>query len=525
MLAATVDRVRLARINLLPQPKRRASTAEPCSGLCGDEFANICMYPDGVLAAQADVGATRTSGEDSQQHRIYEIRRPPPRLPRDLRGAVGGVMQAQLCEEGICARWDIWVTNGSRDVSGNSRTTSSSHSSQRMLPSPSNRIGFFVPKISVSLSKNLFHLLHWWLPLLVRARTHGLHPAETRLILVDVPKAWRQGMSPNKLDNWCYGACSEKPWPDDWGMVHHRILSMITDLAILYRPHTSMHSKLRPTREQDSQRPECFQRAVFGIPSMRVLSPQTVRRHKNALFGSLRSGMEALRTDTALRVMLLQRRRVDGRFIIGYDEFQQVIRGWQGVDTIGPLQLETLSIAEQVKLIASTSVLVAAIGAGMTWLFFLPQGGAAIELIPGESPLWVVCVEGWDTSTTSHYGEIAYVAGVHHTCLRMKGDIEGDGTWGPNGVVSYRTLDVVLDLPKLRSATWQAVQRLRRQEAQRSRARRDQRQHSANSSAVVAATAPGRQGGGGVEGNFDEHGETPPTCGWGACRGLEGVAR
>ena len=81
-------------------------------------------------------------------------------------------------------------------------------------------------------------------------------------------------------------------------------------------------------------------------------------------------------------------------------------------------------------------------------------GSAVVELMPGNLPRFVMCMESWDhlrNQRHSIYGGLAMLAGQHHVCVR------GNTSLADHEVRNFREELIYLPLPSVAQAILQAV--------------------------------------------------------------------
>uniref|UniRef100_A0A7S4SAQ0 Glycosyltransferase 61 catalytic domain-containing protein n=1 Tax=Alexandrium monilatum TaxID=311494 RepID=A0A7S4SAQ0_9DINO len=81
------------------------------------------------------------------------------------------------------------------------------------------------------------------------------------------------------------------------------------------------------------------------------------------------------------------------------------------------------TVVQQAAVLASTDVLVGAVGAGLAWLVAMRPGGQVLEWLPrGVPPSLYRCSEVWNADTLGMFGGLGRLADVDHVCLRSEAE-------------------------------------------------------------------------------------------------------
>eukprot|EP00927_Polykrikos_kofoidii_P044790 TRINITY_DN38674_c0_g1_i1.p1 TRINITY_DN38674_c0_g1~~TRINITY_DN38674_c0_g1_i1.p1 ORF type:complete len:810 (-),score=66.03 TRINITY_DN38674_c0_g1_i1:252-2588(-) len=173
-----------------------------------------------------------------------------------------------------------------------------------------------------------------------------------------------------------------------------------------------------------------------------------------------------------VNVLVVQRPKNRGRWIANLENVVDLIHGWRNDRALFSVliaDLEPLHPATQWFLATQAHILVGVTGAALGWLAFMRPGSVVLDLFPPGS---ASCTEGWGNNKVSHYGGLARLANVHHTCMEHPIQLQGPL---PAGVdeehqrrVEVRELlggfwhgqNIRVDLPKFRQYFSEAVVKL-----------------------------------------------------------------
>jgi len=126
-----------------------------------------------------------------------------------------------------------------------------------------------------------------------------------------------------------------------------------------------------------------------------------------------------------LNVLLVQRPKRSLRWIVNLPEVLQWVKDFSHPRVrlaVLVTDFELVHPIAQWQLAAQAHMLVGVTGAAVAWAGFLPKGGAILDLFPPDSNF---CTEGWGNNHVSHYGGLARLAGVHHTCMVHPAELQG----------------------------------------------------------------------------------------------------
>ncbi|CAE8644622.1 unnamed protein product [Polarella glacialis] len=183
---------------------------------------------------------------------------------------------------------------------------------------------------------------------------------------------------------------------------------------------------------------------------------------------------------TVVHVLWVQRPKRARRWIANMEEVAEWIQGWRHPGHPG-LQVavlvadfEQLHPATQWRLAAQADILVGVTGAALAWAAFQRPGAAVLDIFPPGSNF---CTEGWGKNYVSHYGGLARLSGVQHTCTEHPAELEGSLAKAKiNSPDDAKALarkqvreqlggfwhgqNLRLDMPKMRKAFMEAVDRV-----------------------------------------------------------------
>eukprot|EP00439_Symbiodinium_sp_Y106_P052076 s1967_g6.t4 len=285
---------------------------------------------------------------------------------------------------------------------------------------------------------NLWHALHWWVPALVHKQEQGWDPSKIHVGVVFDSR-------PRNGQRWEV----EMPGSDTerFAAFHGVILRLLSSNPVRFVAHEGNMS--------------CFAEASVGFRSFRydLVTPQVTRQDVEVFRRALQTavGMDRrpLNTESGSfpRVLIIQREKGQPRYIVNLGHMLRVLRRSHGFVTDWQ-QLEKHALLEQFSLVAQTNILVGAHGAGLAWMVAMETGSAVVELMPGNLPRFVMCMESWDhlrNQRHSIYGGLAMLAGQHHVCVR------GNTSLADHEVRNFREELIYLPLPSVAQAILQAV--------------------------------------------------------------------
>eukprot|EP00439_Symbiodinium_sp_Y106_P076884 s168_g15.t4 len=129
-----------------------------------------------------------------------------------------------------------------------------------------------------------------------------------------------------------------------------------------------------------------------------------------------------------IHVLWVQRPKRASRWIANMDEVASWIAGWQH-PTAPEVQVvvlvahfERLHPAAQFHLARQADVLVGVTGAAMAWSTFMHAGATVLDLFPPASKF---CTEGWGANVVSHFGGLARLSMLQHTCMEHPVELRG----------------------------------------------------------------------------------------------------
>lgn len=184
------------------------------------------------------------------------------------------------------------------------------------------------------------------------------------------------------------------------------------------------------------------------------------------------SRAEAASPQRWLRVVFVQRPKRAGRWVANLADVLQWVEGFRHPSvrlSLITADFEKLHPATQWQLASQAHILVGVTGAALAWAAFQPRGGVVLDIFPPGSNF---CAEGWGRNRVSHYGGLARLAGVQHTCMQhpveLQGPARAEGDAGHWARVEVRERlggfwhgqNVRLDMPKFKQYFREGVDRV-----------------------------------------------------------------
>ncbi|CAE8599322.1 unnamed protein product, partial [Polarella glacialis] len=199
----------------------------------------VCILPKGLLVS------TDPSLLKAEERRAVDDKAASTLLPPELRPALRGAVTLQLCADNGEIKRTMWVIEPSAIVG------------QQKLPLPAAEKPIMLLAHAADFGgTNLWHSLHWWAPLIELAQLQGLQPESTQLVFVPFKGSefLRKGVS--QMSNWAK-AGTRDAMRGPWNEVSRLIHSFVTAHPVVWLP--------------DVVKAQCFQKAVVGLPRMRLL--------------------------------------------------------------------------------------------------------------------------------------------------------------------------------------------------------------------------------------------------------------
>lgn len=287
---------------------------------------------------------------------------------------------------------------------------------------------------------NPWHHLHWWIPALLHLKLSlRLVAEETDIALV----------FPHEDAEWSVVATTPAPKPErveppEWSFLQHSWPRPHAEGAANWRPwrgglHADVLGWISATqpRALSELHGEAYARVTIGLPPIRfhVQTPgmtcgevarvkrfvESTPQFTSAAMARGGRSLAGVVLPDRYRVTFLQRAFSEGRVLRNLTSVSAALRDHYGGD-IAVKVVRSLSRslpwAHQYAIVAQTDILVSANGGGLSWLWALPRGRAAVELRAANSPGWLSCSDIWNADRHEIFGGLASLAAVHHLCVR-----------------------------------------------------------------------------------------------------------